>query len=339
MINNRITDPVVINADSVVEQVSAGNRVTIQFSSPIYDMGQLELVNALAKQFGRNLELRFYGHNSTIFDGSVLSAVPDVQCLAVDCMMTASNLDALSKIYALKELSLGVFEIEDNNILMKCNLESLESIRLGDTKDGGINLSVLAACKMLSQFHTAGHFRNISAIASLDSLVDITISSMRKKDDLSFLSGMPQLTSLRLMLGGHTTLADITPANLKNLEIIRIKGLENIGSLGRFEALESFLIEDQIRLERIALGPNPKLRDIKIINCKTLENITGLSSLKCLSKLRISRTALNYEVVIEEGMPRSLEVLAFYTGKSSRDAIIRADLDARGFREFERALD
>lgn len=339
MVNNRITNPAIINADSVIEQVSAGNRVTIQYSSPIYDMRQLDLVNALAKRLGRNLELRFYGHYSTNFDGSVLSAVPDVQCLAVDCMMKASNLDALSKIYALKELSLGVFEIEDNNILMKCNLESLESIRLGDTKGGGINLSVLAACKMLSQFHTAGHFRNISAIASLDSLVDVTISSMRKKDDISFLSGMPQLISLRLMLGGRTTLADIAPKNLKNLEIIRIKGLEDIGHLGRFEVLERFLIKDQIKLERIALGPNPRLRDIKIINCKTLDNIAGLLNLNCLSKLRISRTALSYEVLIKEDMPRSLEVLAFYTGKSNRDAIIRADLDARGFREFERVLD
>ena len=109
-----------------------------------------------------------------------------------------------------------------------------------------------------------------------------------------------------------------------------------MGDLGRFENLESLLIENQKKLTGINLGPNPKLLDMKILTCKTLEKIAGIDSLKKLSKLRVYDTAIDYEKFVEAPMPSSLRTFAFYTGKSKRDSEIRLDLGKRGFLEFSK---
>src|SRR5687767_53877 len=99
----RINDPAEIDADSIAAEIAAGSRVIVQYSKPSYDKRQLASLNALAKVHGRNLEIRFYGHYSLVFDASVLSSIPDAQSLSIDCLMSASNLDAISQIRSLKE--------------------------------------------------------------------------------------------------------------------------------------------------------------------------------------------------------------------------------------------
>jgi len=334
MKQHRIDDPAEIDATSIAAHVSAGSRVIVQYSKPGYCTQHLESLNALARIHKRNLEIRFYGHYSSGFDASVLRSIPDVQSLSVDCLMSASNLNALSCIHELKELSLGVYDLDDKNILTKCDLGSVEDLALGSTRSGSIDLSVLAGCKKLARLHTSGHTKNITTVCTLHGLKNLTLSQIKRKDDVAFVSDMPQLLSLRILLGGRTSFTHIAPANLESLEIIRVQGLEDVGDLGRFEKLESVRIEDQIKLRCITFGRNPRLRDVRIINCKTLEQITGVSALKSLVHMRLYGTAIPYESFISNGVPASLKTLAFYTTKSKRDAEIRADLASRGFREF-----
>lgn len=336
MKQHRFTDPQNIDPANIAELIEGGSRVIVQYSKSGYCAQQLALLNQLAKTHGRSFEIRFYGHYSEIFDASVLQFIPDAKCVSIDCLLRASNVEALSKIHDLVELNIGVFELEDSEILQHCNYSSLKSLTLGDTKKCNINISHISKCINLERFHTTGHTKNISTICSLPLLQSLSLSSIKKKDSIDFVSKIPGLKELRLILGGRISISDITSAQLKSLEIIRVQGLEEIGNLGRFENLESLLIEDQIKVATIVVGPNPCLKDIKIINCKTLERIAGVTELNALSSLRISRTAIDYEKFIAESKPKSMKTLAFYTGKNKQDLEIRKDLERRGFLEFSR---
>jgi protein phosphatase 1 regulatory subunit 7 len=108
-----------------------------------------------------------------------------------------------------------------------------------------------------------------------------------------------------------------------------VQGLAEIGDVGRFENLEHLLLEDQIRLNGITVGPNPKLSDVRVLNCKTLETIAGIEDLKALSSLRIYKTAIDYERFLTRLHLGRLETFEFLTGKSKRDLEIRKDLEMR----------
>jgi hypothetical protein len=295
MRQHRIDGSEDINPVSIAKHIDAGERVIVQFSKGCYSAQQLTLLNQLAKNHGRSFEIRFYGHYSEVFDASVLQWIPDAQCVSIDCLMKASNLEALSKIQTLVELSLGVFDLE--------------------------------------RIHTTGHTRHISTICSLPLLRDLSLSSIKKNDDIEFVSSIPTLKTLRLILGGRASIAQLASTQLESLEISRVQGLEDIGDLGRFENLERMLIRDQIRLANIKVGPNSRLIDMNIVNCKTLETIAGIGELKALSSLQVYKTAIDYEKLVTGSMPSSLKAFAFYTGKSKRDAEIRMDLEKRGFHE------
>jgi hypothetical protein len=157
------------------------------------------------------------------------------------------------------------------------------------------------------------------------------LSSFKKRDDIGFLSDIPALEKLRFIIGGRRSISEITSSTLRELEIIRVQGLEDLGNLGRFENLTNLSIEDQIRLTEIKVDRNPNLQNIKVINCKSLDRISGISNLEALSKLRIYRTAIDYDDFVSSELPRTLKNFAFYSGKSRRDAEIGEDLKRRGF--------
>lgn len=336
MKQNRIESPHEVSEDQISKHINAGERVIVQFSKSGYSAQQLAMLNELAKRHGRNFEIRFYGHYSEIFDASVLRLIPNAQSVSIDCLMQASNLDALSLLHNLVELSLGVFELDNPDILSLCNIPTLKALSLGGAKKCNIDFSHLSKCVSLEQIHTTGHTKNISTFCDLPLLQSLSLSSIKRNEDIGFVSRIPRLKTLRLILGGRTSIAQVNSAQLQELDIIRVQGLEDVGDIGRFENLERLLIEDQIRLTGIKVGPNPRLVDMKVLNCKTLEVISGFGCLKALSSLRIYKTAIDYERFIAGSIPDSLGTFAFYTGKNKRDSEIRQELDRKGFHEFAR---
>ena len=332
MRTHRIDSPTEIDAQEIARHIAAGAHVVVQFARTGYTAQLLDSLNKLARQHGRDLTVRFYGHYNGDFDASVLKCLPDAQCVSMDCLIKASNLDALSHLHNLKELRLGVFELDNADILKTINLGSLEALMLGETKNCRIDLAPLADCGRLQRLDTVGQTRNIASICELPSLQALRLVAFRKGEELDFVSAVPNLTALHLGFGGRASIAKLTAPQLQRLEVLRVQGLADLGDLGRFAELQSVQIEDQIRLAQIQLGANPKLAEIVVINCKTLARIEGLADLPRLSTLRIHRTGIDYPAFIERRLPRQLQSLAFYTGKQKRDAEIKADLAARGYR-------
>jgi hypothetical protein len=110
-----------------------------------------------------------------------------------------------------------------------------------------------------------------------------------------------------------------------------VRGLEQF-SAKAFPALEELQIEDQIRLVKFDFCEvNSALRKILFFNCKALHSICGLKNLPNLSQLRISLTDLDFEQLLEQGLPQALKTFAFYTGKKKLNAEIRQRLDQLGY--------
>nr|WP_315212593.1 hypothetical protein [uncultured Duganella sp.] len=316
---------------SIAAYVAAGERVIVQFGRSGYTNEQLAELNQLAKLHGRGLEIRFFGHYGEVFDGTFLRRLPDSMCVSLDCLSHARNLDALSHIEDLQELRLGVFELDDAEVLARCNAASMKVLSLGATRKRNIDLSHLARFAALESLHSTGETKNIEAICGLPILRDLSLSSFRKKDDIAFVSNLARLVSLRLMLGGRASIAELAAPALENLEVIRVQGLEDIGDCSRFESLRRLRVEDQIRLKGVRVASNPGLQEISIINCKNFQRIDGLDALPSLWSLRLFQTAVDYSTLMDGPLPATLSHVAFYTAKSRRDNEIAEDLRRRGF--------
>lgn len=315
----------------IAAHVAAGGRAIVQFGQRGYTDEHLAELNKLASLHGRSLEIRFYSHGRDGFDGTILQRLPNAKRLAIDCLSHARNLDALSHVNELEELHLGVFELEDANVLSHCNSASMKVLSLGETRKRNIDLGWLARFRALESFHSTGETNDIGMICDLPLLRHLSLSSFRNKDDIAFISNLVRLESLRIMLGGRSSIAELTAPELESLEVVRVRGLEELGDCARFPRLRRLRVEDQLQLTAIRASPNRALENLAIINCKNFERIDGLADLPALSTLYLFQTAVNYSTLMDGLLPASLARLDFYTGKSRRDGEIAADLQRRGF--------
>jgi protein phosphatase 1 regulatory subunit 7 len=111
-----------------------------------------------------------------------------------------------------------------------------------------------------------------------------------------------------------------------------IRGLSDLSNIGNFKMLKTLQIQDQIRLANLHLGKGlTQLTDLKILNCKTLDLVTGVENLSSLQHLRIFQTNLDFDQFIKQSFPSSLKALAFYTNKIKVDAQIKERLTKMGY--------
>lgn len=168
----------------------------------------------------------------------------------------------------------------------------------------------------------------------LPNLQSLRLCQIKKSVDIAFISEIQSLTQLEIVLGGRTSIAHISPPQLKTLQITRIRDLNDVGDLARFPLLEKCIIEDQIQLSQIKFAPNPHLKDVFVLNCKTLTRLDGLAELTALHQLRISGTTLNIEQLIAQGLPPTLKIFGFYTQSNKQNHAIRQRLDDLGYDEW-----
>jgi protein phosphatase 1 regulatory subunit 7 len=333
---DRIQNPSSVERAVIESKIAEGNHVILQFDKPIYSGELLRQINNLCGEFGRQLEVRFYGHYGNCFDASVLHSLPDAAALSVDCLTEATNLSALSDLRNLRHLSLGVYRLEEPDFLKRLQLQNLETLCICETAKSNFDLAPIQTCNKLSELGLAGHTKNIHCLQNLPALRQLSVSGISKKQSLDFVSKIQPLKRLVIILGGRANISEIQHPTLEELEIIRVLGFNNIDSLEAFPALRLLAIEDQIRLEQVCFTPSIKnLQAFGIFNCKTLRKLEGLNYLTKLRSVRIGMTALNIDSILQQGLSASLKVFAFYTGKSKENAIIRKRLDALGYREYE----
>ena len=330
---HRIHQPARIDAAAIRTLIGNGEQVTVQFTQHRLPAPLLADLDALAATCGPALEIRFCGASAEPFDADVLRALPHAANLSLDCHMRAIHLEQLGKLSGLKRLCLGVHHLAELDILALGTLRGLEALDLGETGKGQIDLAPLRHWPRLAQLHTTGHVKNIAAITALPALARLSLSQVKSKDDVDFIRAMPALRRLRFILGGRASIAHITAPLLEELEVVRVRGLEELGDIGRFPHLRRLAVEDQIKLHEVRLGENPALEWLILRNCKTLERLAGIAALPALRNLAVYLTQLDIDALLAGGLPATLKNLTLATGKRKRDDAIEAQLAALGYAE------
>ena len=332
MVPKRFDNPTLAELKEVERRLLAGEEVVAQFREPGYGDELLDEVNSLAARFGRSLEVRFYSHVGTTFDCAVLNRLPAVVHLSIDCLQYASNLDAIAQLGCLETLSIGIDELSDTRILRHPNLRSLTALTLGASKSKAIDLSFLGDYSQVKRLRICGHTRGIETLAAMTSLRTLALDGIGKQTRLDFLSKMTDLQSLRFLLGGRLSISEIDIPELRDLEVCRVRGLTDLGDLSRFRRLESLIVDDQAQIEGVALSVvHSELRMIRIFNCRTLREVSGLDTLPKLDHLVIGETTLGREALLALTLPPSIKVCSLCTGKEREDRLIDAAVASRGY--------
>ncbi|KHA80654.1 hypothetical protein NC77_00740 [Janthinobacterium lividum] len=326
----RIQNPERIDAAAIRAAIASGQQVLVQFDTLAEPGPLLADLDALAATCGTALTIRIYGYDPRVFDARILRALPHVASLSIDCHWQAIHLEVLGELRHLKRLSLGVYQLAEGDILQLDNLRGLEYLNLGESAKNNIDLAPLRHYAQLASLVLEGHSKHIDTLAGLPALHELSLYRIKNKVPLDFISAMDRLDRLLLQLGGRESLVHIEAPLLKKLEVIRVRGLETLGDIGRFPLLQALWVEDQIKLRQIALGANPVLERLNLHTCKTLDSLPGLAALPALRQLSASETMLDVDALLQD-MPASLTHVRLRTGKKTRDDAIAAQLAERGY--------
>ncbi len=324
---NRITDPKRVSSKQIREILSRGARPTIQFSRRGYSRRILKSINKLCAEYGDRLEVRFYGHE---FDASVLRDLPEAQWLSTDCLLHIRNEDAIAAMPALRKLSFGTFHFDRPGFLAEIDLADLTRLVLSENKKKNLDLAPLRDCSALEELYVSGHRKNISAISRLPQLKKLSLGSITKRQALDFVNEIPRLEKLTIILGGRENIDEVAHVGLRELEVLRVRGISSLGDLSRFPVLRRLLVEDQIQLQQISVA-GTSLEEVSIHNCKSLDDLQGLLDLDSLRVFRTSRTKLDLERYLNATWPESMESVALYSGSEKWNEQARALMEEKGY--------
>jgi len=328
---HRIDNPTNIENSVVESELKLGKEVIIQFVDTTYTDKILSDINQLCLNSNENLCIRFYGHYSKTFDCNILTKIPNVKNISIDCLQKADNINALTELTNLKSLGLGIFELQDTEILSTENFKELTSLVISDTRTKAFNLDYLRQFKKLKSLRIAEHTKNIDAIGELTELELLSLNSV-KKIPVNFINKLKKLKTLNFILGSRDNLNEIENNEIENFDIVRVRGFNDLSCISKFPKLKTLKIEDEIKLQDVRFtNLFPDLTDLKILNCKALETISGLKNLPTLNSLVVYQTNVDFDKFIQQEFPQTLKTLGFYTTKAKVDKEIKATLEDKGY--------
>lgn len=274
MVTAHFQDVSSASSENIRAVIRSGRMPVLQFSeTPAPAL--LERADDLCREFGAELQIRFFGQRWSEFDTSLLRRLPHVANLSIDTVRAISDFTPVSELSRLTRLRFGVYDHPDGRFLEELCLPRFTHLTLGENKRRNFDLSPLGAATALEHLFVQGHCRGIAAINRLPRLFDVSLSGFPMKHDLAFLNDLAALRSLFLILGSRRSIDEFTHTELRALRIVWVRQLEELGPLHRFGNLEDLSIEDQLRLTILDLrGLN--LRRLSITNCKNLQQIVGL---------------------------------------------------------------
>ncbi|MBK8172032.1 MAG: hypothetical protein IPK60_17040 [Sandaracinaceae bacterium] len=317
------------SAAEVGKLIADGKQVVVQYSSTPLANIDFAALDLLSKKHGPLFEVRFYGMKT--FDCSVLKRLPNVAALCINMVETIEGISHLIDLKHLQELELGVANVPDPSLLTAGSFEQLRHLALGESKKGFFDLAPLARMKKLTHVSLMKQSHNVvHGLKSHPNVEYLHLHYIPQDISLAFVATMPHLKKLRVLLGGRANLDECAHKKLQHLQVTRVRGLSKL-DLNVFPSLETLRLEDQLQLKSLSCATNTRLKKIYIYNCKTLARIDGLTKLRALEDLFISRTAVNLEQLIDSPLPKTLRRFRAVSGKAKDDKRIKTLLATRGY--------
>lgn len=330
----RIHNPTLIDTKAILKHhlEFKDADITIQFSEKVYDDKILRDINELCSKCNSKLEIRFFGHEKSQFDASIVRQIDNVKSLCLDYLDSVNNISELSKIYQLNTLSLRIDKPSDLGILNFENLKGLTKLSLEFSKDRPIDISPLMDYRHLSSLHIYGEPKNLNSIGSIKSLKVLDLWKIGKNCPLDFVNDLPQLENLSLTLGGRENLLPVNNVSIKRIYLNQVRGFNDFSNIERFTSLEQLILIDLAQLTSIDLSKQSNnFKELRIFNCKKIGKITGVNKLNSLERLTLKGINIDFDKLLEIQFPKSLKIFAFYTGNVRRDKEINNKLKLLGY--------
>ena len=243
---------------------------TLQASSPVAD-SVWPLLNDVFFAVRPDVTLRVYGHYASTCDLSFARRMTHVRRFSADCLMRASNVEAIGNIPNLAELSLDIFELQGFDVLNDVS-SALSTLSLGATRSKKPRLDSLARFRSLKTLYLEGQRHGIEVLGDLTELEDVTLRSITTPD-LSYLAPLRRLWSLDIKLGGIRSFKGVEGKDsLKYLELWQVRELERVDVVELLPGLQNLFLQSLPHVAQL-----PSLHGSVALRRVVLENMKGLS--------------------------------------------------------------
>ena len=242
------------------------------------------------------VNLRVYGPYLPVCDLSFAARMSHVLHFTVNSLLNAKGVEAIAEMPNLHTLEIGVYGLDNFNFLWKVN-DKLTSLLLGETKSKKPDLSPLSRFKSLTRIFLVGQQKNIEVLSDLKLLEDVTLSSI-STPNVEYLKGLQHMWSLDVMLGGIREFSAIEGMmNIKYLELLQVRGLNNIDFISRLPGLQNLMLRS---LPRVTSLPSfHEMNNLRRITLCNLKGIRDFSALQWAPALE--------EFILIEGQPQQPE--------------------------------
>jgi hypothetical protein len=330
MDSRRINDPIAISPMELVDACAKNGPLVVQFSrADAYTPTILASLNEACALTKDRLQVRFYGHYGSHFDAAFLRHLPEVRDLALDCLTGIVNEDEVGRLHNLTRLSFGVFEFDRPDFFNTIEIDRLERLILIENRKRNFDLNPLARCRSVRELFINGHSKGIKAITGLPHLQKLSLGAYAKNNPLDFISDIPALKALTLILGGRADIDDMSSTTLETLQILRVRALSTLGDLSRFPLLSALRVEDQLQLVRLDLT-GASLERLWLYNCKKLAELPGLDKQERLREFRASVVALDMNALRDRDWPQTAASISLFSGSKKWNDDASAQLTERG---------
>jgi len=225
-----------------------------------------------------DVSLRVYGHYSTDCDLSFARYAPNVRHFSADCLMRATNVEAIAEIPRLESLSLGIYDLESFRVL-ELIPGTLTSLALGTTKSKKPNLIPLDRFRSLRVLHLEGQSKGIEVLSRLQELEDVTLRSITTPD-LGYLAPLKKLWSLDIKLGGIRSFRGIEgKESIKYLEIWQVRELNHVDIIADLPKLQNLFLQSLPLIKSL-----PQLAKAMFLRRMVLENLKGMQDFSAVEK-------------------------------------------------------
>jgi hypothetical protein len=308
----------------------------LQCSAPVRDTAW-SLINEHFCSVRPDVQLRVYGHYSSECDLRFTRLVPNVRHFAADCLMRATEVEALGELQGLESLSLGVFELTDFNVLERLS-PGLITLSLGATRSKRPSLAPLSRFRSLRVLYLEGQTKDIEVLSELRHLEELTLRSITTPD-LQYLSDLPRLWSLDIKLGGIRGFAGVEgKQSIKYLELWQVRGLQSIDVALTLPGLQSLFLQS---LPHIGSFPRmtgaTTLRRIAVQNLKSLRDFAALEIAPALEEFALldGRQQTPQQLLPVLNNPRVRRISAFF-GSERKNSEFSHLREEHGKAQFDR---
>lgn len=319
--------------NGVAELLASGEHVIVQFAKPPATKGTLAELNRLAKRYGVALQIRFFGYCGSRFDFETLLQLPNMENLVADCLHEAVHFEALRELRSLRQVAIGVHNGTPDDLLTYPSLSGVERLVLGGGHYNSLDLSPVSDYRALRSLDITGYTRGIDQLAKLTDLQSLSLSSIGNRQDLGFVNKLSSLRSLRLILGGREHIDEVINPSIEEMTVVRVRGLSRLKP-EQFTGLKKLSIDDQLQISSLSFSKHSRaLQSLRIVNCKALESLEGLTNLGAFESLSVFGTSIDFDTLMSSGIAKSLKKFVFYSKSRRLDVEIHKRLRALGFED------